>query len=139
MATVGKSGIFGTKEIAKVLDSMTDKYANNLMRSTVHGIAGEVRKESKKEAPKDRGDLIKGIKTKRRKSPPRNPVSDVISKRFYWRFVEHGTKLNGPNRFVARAASKVGANLDRIAEKQFKKKLISMVNREKKKAAKASK
>ena len=136
IATVGKTGVFGAKEIAKVLDQLTDKHANNLMRSTVHGIAGEIRKEAKKEAPKDKGDLRKGIKAKRRKSKPRQPVSEVISTAFYWRFVEHGTKTAEPNRFVARAASKVAPKLDKIAEETFKKRLVKMAEREKNKARK---
>ena len=45
--------VTGVKEIDKMLTQIAPNQAKNIMRSTVHGIAGELAKESRKIAPDD--------------------------------------------------------------------------------------
>ena len=71
--------IFGDKEIVNILANVLPKEANNLMRSTMDGIAGEIKKKAAANA-RNRGFLTiaKAIKSKRKKSPPLKPVSVVF-------------------------------------------------------------
>ena len=139
--------VFGLEEIKKVLTQVAPKAAGNLARATIHGLASTVAKEAKKRVPTDKGTLKKAIKAKRKKSTPDKPVSDVIVESgksakhdaFYWFFVEYGT--GGPvpqpeQPFLRPARDFVQANMPRILDEQFKKKLISAVNKAKKKASK---
>lgn len=139
--------VFGIKEIQKVLEELAPKHANNLSKSLVHGMAAEVSKEAKKRVPKNTGNLRRAIKAKRRRGKPGQPVSDVIvesgkeakNNGFYWRFVEFGT--GGPvpqpeQPFLRPAKDLIQANIPKIAEQQFTKKLAALVKREQKKAAK---
>lgn len=142
-----KVEVIGLEEIKKVLTQIAPKAAGNLARATIHGLAATVTKEAKKRVPTDKGTLKKAIKAKRRKSTPDKPISEVIVESgegvkndgFYWFFVEYGT--GGPvpqpeQPFLRPARDFVQANMPRILDEQFKKKLISAVNRAKKKAAK---
>lgn len=142
-----KVELIGLDEIEKVLEELTPKYARNLSRSFVHGLASETAKEAKKRVPIDTGTLKKAIKAKRKRSTPDKPASDVIIEQgksakndgFYWFFVEYGT--GGPvpqpeQPFLRPARDLITANLDKIAKQQFVKKLAALIKREKKKAAK---
>lgn len=142
-----KLKVTGIEDINKVLTEFAPKHARNLSRSFVHGLASETSKEAKKRVPKKTGRLKKAIKAKRRKSKPDQPVSDVIVESgknakndgFYWFFVEYGT--GGPvpqpeQPFLRPARDLIEANMPKIAEQQFVKKLSALINREKKKAAK---
>lgn len=137
--------VIGGDELAKVMKQFIPRVANNLMRATVHGIAGEVSKEAKKRVPKRTGNLRKSIKAKRRRGKPGQPVSDVIAESgskakhdgFYWRFVEYGTQTGVPEqKFMRPARDLIFSKMPTIVEQQFKKKLIAAVNREKKRRAK---
>lgn len=148
MSKKGQSiSIVGLDEIKDVLDRIAPKHARNLMRATVHGIAGEIAKEAKKRAPKDTGNLRNSIKTRRRKSSPDAPVSEVYvttgknkkNDGFYWRFIESGTVNRSAAPFVGPAKQAVLSNLDQILRQQFAKKLEAAIRREKKKASKAKK
>ena len=69
--------IVGTKDVQNILQNIAPKYAKNLARATVQGVAMEIAKDARKMAPKDSGRLKKAIKAKRKKSPPEAPVSVV--------------------------------------------------------------
>lgn len=142
-----KVELVGLEEIEKALEELAPKYARNLSRAFVHGLASEVTKEAKKRVPRDTGTLKKAIKTKRRRSTPDKPVSDVIIEKgkdakndgFYWFFVEYGT--GGPvpqpeQPYLRPARDLVTADLKNRAEQQFTKKLSALIERQKKKAAK---
>ena len=95
----------GVADVRRVLNQIGPRQARNIMRSTVHGMAAEVRKEARSEAPKDDGDLRKAIATKRRSIRDGRVRSDVIVKpgAFYWRFVEYGTSKLPENPFFMRS------------------------------------
>lgn len=139
--------VIGLEEIQKVLTQIAPVHARNLSRSLIHGLASETAKEARKRVPTDTKTLRKAIKAKRRRGKPGQPVSDVIIDKargaggdvFYWNMVEYGTggKTPQPERpFLRPARDLTEANMPRIIEEQFKKKLVSAINRAKKKAAK---
>jgi HK97 gp10 family phage protein len=154
--------VVGTKEIERILEDIAPRHARNLMRATVHGIAGEITKKAKAYAPKgNSGVLKKAIYTKRRKSPPEKPVSEVKIHQgsgakydaFYWRFVEYGTgggrgshlpmlenddgtRYPGARPFILPAKEQVRSKMEQITKTQFSKKLENAIKRELKKARK---
>lgn len=136
--------ITGTEDVQKILDDIAPKHARNLMRATIHGVASQIAKDAKKNAPRNTGTLKKAIKAKRKKSPPDRPVSDVYvthganakNDAYYWRFVERGT--SGPTAqperpFIRPAAEKARANFEAILAEQFGKKLEKALARAAKK------
>jgi HK97 gp10 family phage protein len=139
--------VIGLEEIEKILEELAPKHARNLSRALIHSLASTTAKEAKKKVPVDKGNLKKAIKAKRKRSTPDKPVSDVEIEQgksvkndgFYWHMVEYGT--GGPvpqpeQPFLRPARDYVEANMPRIVDEQFKKKLVAAINREKKKAAK---
>ena len=133
--------VSGLDDTLATLNQMVPRHARNLLRATVHGIAGEITKEAKKNVPRTTGNLKKSIKTKRKKSPPDAPVSQVVFEDagFYWRFIEHGTGGKNPQParpFLLPARELIFSNIDRIAAEQFSRKLEAAIKRELKKRAK---
>lgn len=137
--------IIGIEEVDRILNKVSTRNARNLMRNTIHGVASEINKQARKNAPRgDTGKLRKAMKARRRRSPPNAPVSEVVVERgrnakyngFYWRFVEYGTVKQAATPFIKPAEEAVRANLVQIITEQFGKKLESALRREARKAAK---
>ena len=140
----------GIDEIQKILEEVAPKHARNLMRTTIHGVAGEITKLAKSKVPIGKTRTLKrAIKTKRKKSHPDKPVSQVFvttgksAKRdgFYWRFVEYGTsgKTAQPARpFIGPSVNIVKANFQNTLRKQFGLKLEKALAREAKKTRKGA-
>jgi len=130
--------ITGVTELIDILENVGERHARNLMRATIHGVAGEVAKDARKGAPKDSGTLRKAIKTKRKKSPPTAPVSDVIvthgknvkNDAFYWRFLEYGTIDLPEHPFIRPASERMRKNFKKIVTEEFGKKLEKALARE---------
>lgn len=139
--------IEGTEDILNILEKSGPRHARNLMRAAIHGVAGRITKDAKRRAPKDSGDLKKAIKTKRKKSPPNAPVSDVMVEHggnakhdaFYWRFQEFGTGGDNPQPeqpFIRPAAEEVRSDFENILKEEFGLKLEKALAREAKRNAK---
>lgn len=136
--------LIGVEDLKKVLEDFAPKHANNLMRTTIHGVAGEIQKEAKSRVKERTGNLRRSLKTRRRRGKPSQPASEVYADQranaryngFYWRFVEFGTQTSPEQPFMRPARQNVFTNLPAILQKQFKDKLIKAVDREKKKRAK---
>lgn len=139
--------IVGLEQVQEVLNQLAPKHARNLSRSLIHGLASSVVRDARKKVPTDTKALRKSIKAKRRRGKPGQPVSDVIIDKargadgevFYWNMVEYGTGGEHPQAerpFLRPAKDLVEANMPRIIEQEFTKKLAAAINREKKKAAK---
>ena len=130
----------GAENMARIFDSIAPNEATKLARNTIHGVAGEVRREIKAGAPVGHtGKLKKGFRVKRRRMSFGNIGSDVIAlgRVFYWRFIEYGDTPGVPaNPFVLRAVRRLESRLPRILREQFKKKLVAAVNRAKRRAVK---
>jgi|TARA_B100001105_G_C22397410_1_gene447474 HK97 gp10 family phage protein len=136
--------IEGVEDIQKLLTKIAPNHARNLMRSTVHAMAGGVAKEAKTKAPTRTGDLKKAIKTKRKKSHPDKPISAVIVEHgfnvkndaYYWRFVEYGTGGENAQQarpFIAPAVETLRQNFNSTMVREFGKKLEKKLERERKK------
>jgi hypothetical protein len=130
---IDKTGIFGSAEVQRILSELAPKHANNLMRSTTQAVASEIARDSRKLVPKRTGALRKGIKARRRKSPPFEPLSEITSDNFYWRYIEHGTRYVKGVGFVQKTMAKIRPQLPQMGERLFSKKLDAMVKRELKK------
>jgi len=120
-------------QVKHVLETVTPRVAKNLSRSTVHGVAGEVRDEIKRVAPDDprtkQGDIKRTTKIKRERPRFTYFSSTVRIGAFYWRFLEYGTiKLSARN-FVLRSVEKIRPNLPEIFKRQFGKKLEAALKR----------
>lgn len=126
--------IEGVEDINNLLSKIAPTKAKNIMRSTVHGMAGEVRSDAKKAMPVDSGDMKRGTKSKRRRQRGTKIASDVVvSGAYYWRFVEYGQGPGG--REVAmfmKAVEKLRANFNSILIKQFGKKFEAALKRARK-------
>ena len=151
--------IFGIQEISKILSDVLPREAENLMRSTMDGIASEIRKKAAANA-RNRGlrTIAKAIKSRRKKSPPRKPVSLVFVEHgrqakhdaYFWHFFEYGTDLRviQTGKYAGRAVGRIQeqpyirpakdaiiSNIDNITKEQFNKKLSSRIKAVQKKAA----
>jgi HK97 gp10 family phage protein len=155
--------ISGVEEIQKILEEVAPRHAKNLMRTTIHGVAGEIKKISKSKAPKGRtGNLRKAIKTKRNRAAFGKLSSSVYittgksakNDAFYWRFVEYGTgggsgshggkkrnrksyssRSSSAKPFIAPAVKAIKSNLNNIIKRQFGQKLEKAVKREMRKGS----
>lgn len=122
------------KDVIDVLQSVTPRVAKNLVRATVHGVAGEVRDEIKRVAPDDpatrKGDIVRTTKAKRlRQRAPWLFESSVRIGAFYWRFHEYGTQKLSERPFVLPSAERVRGDLVPTFRKQFGKKLEATLKR----------
>lgn len=148
--------ITGVKDVQKILNEVAPKHARNLMRTTIHGVATEITNDAKKRVAPISKTVSKALKSKRKKSPPDRPVSEVIVQTgrnakhdgFFWHWIEYGTKertvkSTGVNvgampetPFIRPAADAARANFQTIFTEQFGKKLEQKLAREAKKRAK---
>lgn len=120
-----KVSLIGMDALENVLSEIAPKQARNLMRATVHTIAGKVRAKARAGAPKATGRTKKAITAKRRKSPPDRPVSEVIvdPAAYYWRFHEYGTVKLPARPFILPAKEEVLANASQLLREEFGRRL----------------
>lgn len=130
----------GLDGLEKMLEGVMPREARNLNRATVHALAGIVRDDARRKAPKDDGTLRKAIKSVRRKPRhPDKPFSDVRVTRgrdakhdaYYWRFVELGTKDNDYPRqpFIAPAVETMRGQVQGVYREEFRKKYEKFLER----------
>ena len=139
-----KMTITGTADVAKVLREIAPREGINLVRTTVHDIAGQLAKSGKKNAPSDEGGLKKSIKHKRQRGKPGVVISSVVVAEgvtkvfpFYWRYLEYGQGPDGvEHAFFLRALQEMRPNMDNIYLQAFVKKLEARLARERKRAGK---
>ncbi len=124
--------VTGVDDIDQLLSEVGPREAKNIMRATVHGMAGEVRNEARKNSPVDQGALKKATKAKRRRQQGTVIRSDVVVGKaaFYWRFLEYG---QGPDMveyaMFAKAAEFLRSKMNEILRRQFGKKWESAMKR----------
>jgi len=137
--------ISGLGSVKEVLDSIGEKYAPSLIRSTVHAIARQIAADAKTFAPVDTGRLKKGIRAERRRMKKGGPArSDVVVKDpktktpvFYWHFVERGTRAGAPEQpFIRPAVAIATANITETYRTHFGIQLEKMLERRAKAARK---
>ena len=59
--------IEGVEDVRRILAEVSPREAKNLLRATVHGVAGTIRDEAKGDMPADTGDMKRATKAKRRR------------------------------------------------------------------------
>lgn len=104
----------GVDDVDALLSKIAPRQAQNIMRATVHEMAGGVRKDAQAGMPVDDGDMKRATKAKReqvRYGRIRSTVR-VAKKAFYWRFLEYG---DGPDKvehaFFLRAVERLRAEM----------------------------
>lgn len=130
MKTTAK--VYGASEAVALLADRTPREAHNLLRSTVHGMAGELRDDMRRDAPKNTGGLRKAIRTKRERTQKRGQaISNVTIDRanFYWRFLEYGTSKMRAASFIGPAVERFMAGAHAAYLRQFGKKLEAAIAR----------
>jgi hypothetical protein len=108
------------------------------MRSTVHGVAGDIAKDAKKHMSEDTGTMKKATKPKRERIRGASVSSTVRVNMaaFYWRFREYGQGPDGvEDAMFMKAVATFRSDADRIFREQFGKKFEAALAR----AAKARK
>lgn len=128
----------GIDDVTKMLHDIAPKEARNLMRSTIHGMAGEIRDEAKRRMPVDSGQMKAATRTRRRRITAANMKirSDVVVTRaaYYWRFREYG---QGPDMredaMFMKAVAVFREDMHRMFVEQFGKKLEARLARLRKK------
>jgi len=127
-----KATLTGVDDVAKMLEQIAPREANNIMRATVHGVAGTISKDARNNSPEDEGDLKKAIKHKRERSLPGRFLSTVRVNptAFYWRFVEYGQGPDGEEQAMfLRAVEAFRRDMDRTFVTQFGKKWEAALKR----------
>jgi len=130
--------IRGIDDVNDLLTQIAPRQAYNIMRATVSGIASDIRKSAKNDAPEDDGDLKKAIKAKRERGRRGYLLSTVRvdPSAFYWRFLEYGQGPDGEEHAMfMRAVEKFRMDAHRIFIEQFGKKWEAALKRAAKRAA----
>lgn len=112
-------------DLRKMLSDLAPNEARNILRATVHGVAGQVRDELKRRIPKDSRAGEKSIKAVRRRGEPDHPVSDVRGGDTapYLLMLEYGTSKTRAQPFITPTVESTRPDLARIYREQFLEKL----------------
>lgn len=137
MSDFARVSFSGFDEFKQMTSRLAPKQAKNLTRSTVQGVAGEVRKRMRRNAPKDEGTLRKAIKSKRRRMQGDTAISDVRIEHgkgvkndaWYWHFIEFGTQKKSATPFIRPTVDEMEPELPEIFRRQFGKKLEKQLDR----------
>ena len=127
----------GLDDVDQLLGQVAPKQAFNIMRATVHGMAGEVAKDARDFMPVDEGDMVASTKHKR-ENPSKSvgrlrSTVRVAGKAFYWRFLEYGDGPDGvAHGFFAAAVQNMRVNMTSRFLNQFGKKFEAALGRARK-------
>lgn len=129
--------IRGIDDVNDLLSQIAPKQARNIMRSTVHDMAGKVRNDAKKSMPTDEGTMKRLTKAKRERlrsfdDRVRSTVR-VGRKAFYWRFLEYGDGPDGVEyAFFMHAVQKMQTSMQAMFLQSFLKKFEQTLARARK-------
>lgn len=132
-----KTTITGVDDINRILGDIAPRQGLNIMRATVHGVAGEIRDDAKANMQdhEDTGTMRKAVKAKRERGAPGQVASTVRvgPSGFYWRFEEYGDGPDGlaKDNFM-KAVADFRANMDTYFVRQFGKKFEAALARARK-------
>lgn len=122
----------GLKEVQATLSVLAPKEATNILRATVHGVAGEARDVARLHMSRDTGTMAKSTRTRRRKQRGTKIRSDVMVTKaaFYWRFREYGQGPDGiEDAMFLKATEHLRANMLQMFREQFGKKFEARMAR----------
>lgn len=117
--------IVGLDELRDTLKNTAPREANNILRATVHAIAGEVRDELRKTVPKETRALERSIKAVRRRGKPNHPVSEVRGGGTapYMLMLEFGTSKTKAQPFIVPTTEQMRPKMPALYREEFGKKL----------------
>lgn len=117
--------IEGLDELREMLSDLAPREVNNILRNTVHGVAGQVRDEMKRRVPKLTQALAKSIKAVRRRGKPNFPVSEVRggASAPYMLMTEFGTSHSKAQPFIVPTVEAMRPTMTETYREQFGKKL----------------
>ena len=124
--------VSGMKEVQHVLSVLAPKEAKNIMRSAVHGVAGEARDEARRHMSSDTGAMKASTKIRRRRAKGTRFRSDVMVTKaaYYWRFREYGQGPDGiADAMFLKTTEWLRKNLDQMLREQFAKKFEARMKR----------
>lgn len=127
-----KMEVKGIDDVNEILSQIAPRQAKNIMRATVHGVAGEIRDDAKRFMSEDTGVMKKATKSKRERGTPTRIMSTVrvTLAAFYWRFREYGQGPDGvEDAMFMKAVSIFRANMNQIFVQQFGKKFEAALKR----------
>lgn len=133
-----KVSIGGLAELRDMLTDVAPKEANNILRSTVHGLAGQVRDRMKQRVKKRSRSLEKSIKAVRRRAKEYEHISDVRGGRGapYGFMLEFGTVHTPAQPFIVPTVEEMRPNMARHYREEFGKQLERVLARRAKLALK---
>lgn len=127
-----KMEVTGVEDVNRILSEIAPREAVNIMRSTIHGVAGEIRNDAKKEMSEGTGDMKKATKAKRERIV-NGLVSSTVRvsfEAFYWRFREYGQGPDGEaDSMFMKAVAKFRAGMDAHFIRHFGKKFEAALAR----------
>ncbi len=135
-----KTEVHGVDDVQRLLMQIAPKHARNIMRSTIHGVAGEIRDEARARAPTDGPPktFAPAIKTKRGRGTPTTVRSDVIVERraFFWKFLEYGTSSMSAKPTFGPVVEAMRHKFEATYVRQFKAKFAASLARAQKRQQK---
>ena len=130
----------GIADVDELLSQIAPREATNIMRATVHGIAGEIRDDAREAAPTDGPPVIlkKEIRAKRERGTPGYIESTVRvgRKAWWWRFLERGTVKLSEQAFFKTAIQNYQAAREAIILRQFVSRFEAALERARKRQEK---
>ncbi len=125
----------GLDELREMLTDIAPREANNILRATVHGIAGRVRDKMRQLVKKRTGRLDKSIKAVRRRGGPNFPVSEVRlgATAPYGLMLEFGTSKTKAQPYIVPTVEQMRPGLPNEYREEFGKKLEANLRRQAKK------
>ncbi len=143
MARVSMS-IEGLDAVSDVLAKVGPREARNLLRNTVHAVAGQLRDDMRQRAPKDEGTLRKAITAKREKMRGNQVASNITithgkgvrHNAFYWHMVEYGTVKDQAQPFITPSVEAMRPQIPGIFTREFGAKYQELMQRKLKAARK---
>lgn len=135
LAKITSMQIDGLDELRGMLTDVAPREANNILRATVHGLAGRVRDELKRRVPKDTRALEQSLKAVRRRGKPNFPVSEVRGGGGapYMLMQEFGTSKMKAQPFIVPGVESIRPDVPGIYREEFGKKLEKSLARQAKK------
>lgn len=127
--------IKGVEDVDRLLTQIAPNQAVNIMRATIHGVAGTIAKDARDGMSVDSGDMKKATKHRRERTRFGliSSTVRVAKKAFYWRFREYGQGLDGvEDAMFGKAVAKYRADFDKIFIAEFGKKFEAALARARK-------
>lgn len=123
IANLTSMQIEGLEELKETLLEVSPREANNILRATVHGLAGRVRDVMKTRVKVDQGEVRDGIYALRRRGKQNFPVSEVrIRNTDHALMLEFGTSKTRPQPYIVPTVEGLRGQVPGMYREEFGKK-----------------